>query len=92
MQLSWQNSHDPNHNHNHYRMVLRQQSKHLLLRSIDWNQEAVPSAVVEVLVKGEEKGIRDGYSLMERMASGTLDGGTTITTVGHVGLISNTTG
>jgi hypothetical protein len=42
-------------------------------------------------VKGEESGIRDGYSLMERTAGGTLDVGTMITTVGHVDLILNTT-
>jgi hypothetical protein len=46
---------------------------------------------VEVVVKGEERDIRDGYSLMERMALGTLDVGTMITTVGHVDLILNTT-
>jgi hypothetical protein len=88
MQLSWQN----NHNHSHYRIIQRKQSKNSLIRSIDSNQEAaVPSAVVVVAVKGEENGRRDGYFLMGRTASGTRDGGIMITTVGHADLISNTT-
>jgi hypothetical protein len=43
--------------------------------------------VGEVSGKAAERDIRDGYSLMERMAPGTRDGGIMITTVGHVDLI-----
>jgi hypothetical protein len=39
---------------------------------------------VEVAVKGEENGIRDGYFLMGRMASGIPDDGIMTTTVGLV--------
>jgi hypothetical protein len=57
MQLSWQNSHNPNPNHNHYTIVLQQQSKHSLIRSIDLNQEVVVviAAVVEVAVEEDRR-------------------------------------
>ena len=88
MQHSWQNNH-PNRNHSHCKTLQQQQSKRSLIRSIDLNQQAVveiEEAVEEVV--GEDKRT---FPVMGRMALGLLADGIMTTTVGHVGMILNTT-
>jgi signal-transduction protein with cAMP-binding, CBS, and nucleotidyltransferase domain len=88
MQHSWQNNH-PNHNHSHCRIIQQQQSRHSLIRSIDSNQQAV-LAIAAVVGEAVEED-KSTFPAMERMAFEQRVDGVMITTVGHVGLILNTT-